>query len=123
MNCHHEKTIMIDDRIAFVGGIDLTNLNGDRWDTSDHPPRGAVGWHDVAARIAGPAVQDVAENFAVRWQAITGERVPPGATPPPAGDIELQVVRTAPDRPCPQRLREDVPILESHLRRLRAAHR
>ena len=24
LHCHHEKTIVIDDRIAFVGGIDLT---------------------------------------------------------------------------------------------------
>ena len=26
MHCHHEKTIVIDDRVAFVGGIDLTVL-------------------------------------------------------------------------------------------------
>jgi phosphatidylserine/phosphatidylglycerophosphate/cardiolipin synthase-like enzyme len=123
MHCHHEKTIVIDDRIAFVGGIDLTNFNGDRWDTQVHPPRGAVGWHDVAARIAGPAVQDVAENFAIRWQAITGERVPLVATPPPAGDIELQVVRTVPDGMYPQRPRGDYRILESYLRGLLAAQR
>ena len=73
MHCHHEKTIVIDDRIAFVGGIDLTTFHGDRWDTQEHKPRGAVGWHDVAARIVGPAVRDVAENFAMRWRAITGE--------------------------------------------------
>src|SRR4029077_19242506 len=85
MHCHHEKTIVIDDRIAFVGGIDLTNFRADRWDTEDHEPRGAVGWHDVAARIAGPAVRDVAENFAMRWQAITGETLPPVATPSSAG--------------------------------------
>ena len=27
LHCHHEKTIVIDDRIAFVGGIDLTTEN------------------------------------------------------------------------------------------------
>ncbi|MDQ6793719.1 MAG: phospholipase D family protein, partial [Chloroflexota bacterium] len=123
MHCHHEKTIVIDDRFAFVGGIDLTSFNGDRWDTPDHPPRGAVGWHDVAARIAGPAVQDVAENFAMRWQAITGEALPPVATPPPAGDIEVQVVRTVPDGTYPQVRRGDFRILESYLRALRGAQR
>jgi phosphatidylserine/phosphatidylglycerophosphate/cardiolipin synthase-like enzyme len=123
MHCHHEKTIVIDDRIAFVGGIDLTNFNGDRWDTPDHPPRGAVGWHDVAARIAGPSVRDVAENFAMRWQAITGEALPPVATPSPAGDIEVQVVRTVPDGTYPQLPRGDFRILESYLRALRAAKR
>jgi phosphatidylserine/phosphatidylglycerophosphate/cardiolipin synthase-like enzyme len=123
LHCHHEKTIVIDDQIAFVGGIDLTNFHGDRWDTQDHPPRGAVGWHDVAARIAGPAVQDVAENFAMRWEAITGERLPPAATPSPAGDITLQVVRTVPDGMYPQCPRGDFRILESYLRGLRAAQR
>ena len=36
LHCHHEKTIVIDDRVAFVGGIDLTAENGDRFDSSDH---------------------------------------------------------------------------------------
>ena len=123
MHCHHEKTILIDDRVAFVGGIDLTNFHGDRWDTPDHKPRGAVGWHDVAARIAGPAVQDVAENFAMRWQSITGNRLPPVATPPPAGDVELQVVRTVPEGTYPRLPRGDFRVLESYLRGLRAAQR
>jgi phosphatidylserine/phosphatidylglycerophosphate/cardiolipin synthase-like enzyme len=123
MHCHHEKTIVIDDRIAFVGGIDLTSFNGDRWDTPDHPSRGAVGWHDVAARMAGPAVRDVAENFAMRWQAITGEALPPVATPSPAGDIDVQVVRTVPDGTYPRLPRGDFRILESYLRGLRAAQR
>jgi phosphatidylserine/phosphatidylglycerophosphate/cardiolipin synthase-like enzyme len=123
MHCHHEKTIVIDDRIAFVGGIDLTSFNGDRWDTPDHPSRSAVGWHDVAARISGPAVRDVAENFAMRWQAITGEALPPVATPSPAGDVDLQVVRTVPDGTYPRLPRGDFRILESYLRGLRAAQR
>jgi len=123
MHCHHEKTIVIDDRIAFVGGIDLTNFHGDRWDTQDHPPRAPVGWHDVAARIAGPAVQDVAENFAMRWHAVTGERLPTVAPPSPAGDVELQVVRTVPDGMYRQLPRGDFRILESYLRALRAARR
>jgi phosphatidylserine/phosphatidylglycerophosphate/cardiolipin synthase-like enzyme len=123
MHCHHEKTIVIDDRIAFVGGIDLTSFHADRWDTQDHKARGAAGWHDVAACIAGPAVQDVAENFAMRWQAITGEALPAVATPSPAGNIEVQVVRTVPDGSYARLPRGDFRILESYLRALRAARR
>src|ERR1700694_2425036 len=123
MHCHHEKTIVIDDRIAVVVGVARTSFNGDRWDTPEPPPRGAVGWHDVAARIAGPAVQDVAENFVMRWQAITGEALPPVATPSTVGDIEVQVVRTVPDGTYPRLPRGDFRILESYLRALRAAQR
>ena len=35
MHCHHEKLVIIDGEVAFVGGIDLTSLGGDRFDTSD----------------------------------------------------------------------------------------
>ena len=123
MHCHHEKTIVVDDAIAFVGGIDLTSFNGDRWDTQDHHPRGATGWHDVAARIAGPAVWDVAENFAMRWHAITGEPLPSATLAAPAGDVELQVVRTVPDGMYPQLPRGDFRIIESYLKALRASQR
>jgi len=123
MHCHHEKTIVVDDQIAFVGGIDLTTFHGDRWDTPDHPPRGAVGWHDVAARIAGPAVRDVAENFAMRWQAITGETLPPVVPPSSTGDTELQVVRTVPDGMYRELPRGDFRILASYVSALRAAQR
>ena len=123
LHCHHEKTIVVDDRIAYVGGIDLTNFSGDRWDEPHHPPRGSIGWHDVAARLAGPAVRDVAENFAMRWRATTGETLPPVAAAPPAGDIEVQLVRTVPDHMYPQVPKGDFRILESYLRALRAAQR
>ena len=123
MHCHHEKTIVIDDRVAFVGGIDLTDFNGDRWDTQEHPSRGAKGWHDVAARISGPAVGDVAENFSMRWQAVTGQTLKPTVPIPASGDVELQIVRTVPDGMYPQLPRGDFRILESYLRALRAAQR
>jgi len=36
MHCHHEKIVIVDDRAAFAGGIDLTSLAGDRFDDSAH---------------------------------------------------------------------------------------
>ena len=51
LHCHHEKSIVIDDRVAFVGGIDMTSLAGDRRDSSRHPARAALGWHDATTRI------------------------------------------------------------------------
>jgi phosphatidylserine/phosphatidylglycerophosphate/cardiolipin synthase-like enzyme len=42
MHCHHEKLVVVDDRIAYVGGIDLTDLSGDRYDTGVH--RCEAGW-------------------------------------------------------------------------------
>src|SRR6476660_4828446 len=95
MHCHHEKTIVIDDRIAFVGGIDITSQSGDRFDSVHHPARNAIGWHDATARIEGPAV----------------------------ADVELQIVRTVPERVYTAVPRGDFRILESYTRAIRSAER
>ncbi len=123
MHCHHEKTIVIDDRIAFVGGIDLTSEAGDRYDTNEHPARADVGWHDACARIEGPAVGDVAEHFRMRWHEVTGEALAPVTAPKPAGALDLQVVRTVPERVYHAKPRGQFTILESYLRALKAAER
>ncbi len=114
---------MIDDRLAFVGGIDLTSKAGDRFDTSDHVARASVGWHDACALIAGPAVQDVAEHFRLRWQEVRGESLPAPKPSEPAGEVELQVVRTVPEKIYRRLPRGDFSILESYQRALRAAQR
>jgi phosphatidylserine/phosphatidylglycerophosphate/cardiolipin synthase-like enzyme len=121
MHCHHEKTVVIDDRVAFVGGIDLTALSGDRLDTPAHPARAALGWHDVATRIEGPAVADVARHFAGRWTAVTGQPLPETEVPPPAGDVEIQIVRTMPERMYAGEDRGEFGILESYVRAIQAA--
>jgi phosphatidylserine/phosphatidylglycerophosphate/cardiolipin synthase-like enzyme len=123
MHCHHEKTIVIDDRVAFVGGIDLTSETGDRYDTKEHPARGSLGWHDASARIAGPAVSDVAEHFRMRWREVTGETLAPVAPAESAGAIDLQIVRTVPEHIYNATPRGDFRILESYLRALQAAER
>lgn len=120
-HCHHEKTIVIDDKIAYVGGIDLTVDGGDPYDTPNHRARGGIGWHDVAVRIEGPAVQDVAEHFRLRWREATKEALQPAARPEPAGDVELQVVRTLPAGTYKAVPHGDYSILESYLGALRSA--
>ena len=122
-HCHHEKVIVIDDRIAYVGGIDLTIDGGDPYDTPNHRARGGIGWHDVATRIEGPAVQDVAEHFRLRWGAATGEPLPAPPEPAKAGEVELQIVRTLPAGTYKAVPEGDYSILESYLSVLRSAER
>ena len=120
MHCHHEKLAIVDGEIAFVGGIDLSLLGGDRRDKSNHPARGELGWHDAASRLEGPAVTDVASHFAMRWAEVTGEELA-GAEPGPRGDVEVQVARTVPDGVYGRLPDGDFTILESYLRALRSA--
>ncbi len=123
LHCHHEKTMVIDDRVAFVGGIDLTSEAGDRYDTNNHPARANVGWHDACAKIAGPAVGDVAEHFRMRWQEVTEQMLPAVAPIEDAGVVELQVTRTVPEGIYRSIPRGEFRIVESYLRALGAARR
>ncbi len=121
MHCHHEKIVVIDDRVAFVGGIDLTTYAGDRYDTPAHEARGTVGWHDALAVLRGPIVADVAVHFRDRWQSVTEETLPLAQRPGPAGDVEAQLVRTVPERGYDVIRRGDFRILEAYTRALRSA--
>lgn len=123
MHCHHEKLVIVDGEVAFVGGIDLTSLGGDRFDSSDHAMQGRLGWHDASSLVRGPAVADVAAHFAARWGEVTGEQLEQALPPPPAGELDLQVVRTVPDKVYDFLPQGDFRILESYTRALRSASR
>jgi phosphatidylserine/phosphatidylglycerophosphate/cardiolipin synthase-like enzyme len=120
-HCHHEKTVIVDGDIAFVGGIDMTDFAGDRYDTSEHPARMRLGWHDVGTRLRGPAVADVHDHFLLRWRALTGEQLERTAAPPPAGEHTVQVVRTVADGMYDELRRGDFRVLESYVRAIRSA--
>lgn len=72
---HHQKVIVIDDELAFSGGLDVT---GHRWDTAEHrvddPLRvNAMGkpytpFHDVQAMVEGPAARALGELARTRWR-------------------------------------------------------
>src|SRR5207253_3449037 len=123
LHCHHEKLVVVDDRAASVGGIDLTTFNGDRYDSSDHPWHPALGWHDAGALVRGPVVADVAEHFRFRWQEIVGEELPAPVTSVESGEHELQLVQTIPEKVYRARLRGAFRILETYVRALRSAER
>jgi len=123
-HCHHEKLVVVDDEAAFVGGIDLTALSGDRLDSTEHPRRAGLGWHDTAVRLEGPIVADVARHFHVRWHAVGADGLPePGGPAAVERGIDAQFVRTVPEGLYEPWRNGEWTILESYLRALRAAER
>ncbi|HEX7249981.1 MAG TPA: VTT domain-containing protein [Burkholderiales bacterium] len=111
--CQHQKIALIDDKVAFVGGIDLTVR---RWDTSEHlpqdPRRVAYGkpyppFHDLMVAVDGDAAKALAAVARERWLNATGRRlsvVPvdgdpwPEALQPDLHGVEVGVARTVPAR-------------------------
>jgi phospholipase D1/2 len=101
---HHEKLVVIDDEVAFIGGIDLGAF---RWDTSRHEPDDArrVGpsgesyppFHDLQTVLDGDAARLLGEHARRRWQRATGELVSPSqerADPWPSS-VEPAIERAA----------------------------
>jgi phospholipase D1/2 len=80
---HHQKFVVIDGDLAFVGGLDLTKS---RWDTRDHAaddPRRVNSdnksyrpFHDVQAIVKGETAQQLRELAAFRWKNATGSTLP-----------------------------------------------
>ena len=122
-HCHHQKAIVVDGQIAFVGGMDLTTLEGDRWDRPGHALRAGPTWHDVQLRIEGESVADVEHNFRQRWHATTGDDALPRRAPEvdPGWQTPTQIVRTIPRGVYPFAPRGEFGIHHAYTRALRQA--
>ncbi|HEX6733911.1 MAG TPA: VTT domain-containing protein [Azonexus sp.] len=118
---HHQKVVVIDDAMAFVGGFDLTDR---RWDTPahrvhdgrrragkvDYPP-----FHDLMMAVDGEAARALGELARDRWLAATEEALPPvtaAADPWPPDlaadlvDVDVAIARTLPPGPGRAAVRE-----------------
>lgn len=109
---HHQKIVVIDDCLAFCGGIDMM---AGRWDTPDHldddPRRTAPGgqpmkpWHDATSAFDGPAARALGDLARDRWRIATGQQLPPVSDindcwpehlTPTFRDLPLAIARTRP---------------------------
>ncbi len=108
-HCQHQKALVVDGRVAFVGGLDVTAFDADRWDVQQHTFRKGRNWHDAHWQLEGPCVADVTANFAQRWDATApDDPVPTSArTPhpplPAAGEGEQHTPFPAAGEGRPQR--------------------
>lgn len=119
---HHQKMLVIDDSIAFCGGIDITS---DRWDTRQHldvnpnrrrPNGSSYGpWHDASSLFSGKAALALADLCRHRWMRAGGPEIPRSnvKTDLPEtvrgfsfGSVNLAIARTSPS------FLEESPIVE-----------
>ena len=109
---HHQKIVVIDDCLAFCGGIDITSQ---RWDTRAHldddprrvKPHGnpAIPWHDATLALSGPAAKALDELARERWRCAGGgelepinrcARLWPHGLAPQFENVDVAIARTFP---------------------------
>lgn len=134
---HHQKMIVIDDRFAVCGGIDMTS---DRWDTPEHlendprrrRPYGTKlygPWHDLSMLVEGEAAAALAELGRERWVTAGAAPLLPCAPQedspwPPAlkaefRDVEVGIARTRTAWAGLDEVREIEALFIEHIRRAR----
>lgn len=79
---HHQKMVVVDDKVAFVGGMDLTAA---RWDTPEHRARdqrrtrpdgnGYGPYHDVQMAVDGELAAILGDVARQRWLWATESRL------------------------------------------------
>jgi len=115
--CHHQKLVVVDDQLAFTGGIDLTIA---RWDENPHrahhPQRVTPGgetygpFHDLQLAVSGDAASALGELARARWEQATGRalgapeaverddrRLWPDRLAPTVTDVDVGIARTVSD--------------------------
>ena len=119
---HHQKIVVIDNSLAFLGGLDLTV---DRLDEPEHRPydprrRNSNGttyepYHDVQVAVDGRAAQALGEVARDRWRRATGEALRPATIVEDCWptdlaaelvDVDVAVARTFPPWKGWQEIRE-----------------
>jgi phospholipase D1/2 len=118
----HQKLIVVDDAIAFSGGLDVTIR---RWDTPAHElnkpdrvdPAGKpyAPFHDVQALVDGAAACALAEMARARWNCVAGEPLPPlrshgdpwpDSVQPDFTNVQVGIARTQPPYEDQKEIRE-----------------
>ena len=110
----HQKIVVVDDRIAFCGGLDLSKW---RWDTSEHTvdnelridPDGKPypPFHDVQVLVDGDAAAALGELARERWhtavgsKAVEADKVVDADQWPPSVDVAQQNVNIGIARTLP----------------------
>jgi uncharacterized membrane protein YdjX (TVP38/TMEM64 family)/phosphatidylserine/phosphatidylglycerophosphate/cardiolipin synthase-like enzyme len=108
---HHQRIVVIDERIAFAGGLDIA---GQRWDTRKHAPddprlvleeKPHPPFHGAAIAVDGAAAQALLRVARDRWSAATGEALKtahgakdvwPRELEVDITDVDVAISRTAP---------------------------
>jgi cardiolipin synthase len=94
-NRDHRKLLVVDGRVAFVGGINISGVYSSASTQGGSGSGGAQAsaWRDTHARIEGPVVKEFQKLFLETWKEATGGEPPHARYFPPLKPQGRHVVR------------------------------
>ncbi|HEX8872995.1 MAG TPA: cardiolipin synthase [Nitrosospira sp.] len=96
----HRKLLVVDGRIAFAGGINISSVYSSGSFSSSKPGRkDAQPWRDTHIRVEGPAVSEFQEFFLATWKKQKGEPLDRDRFFPPISNQGDEVVRAISSTP------------------------
>lgn len=100
----HRKLLIVDGRIAFLGGINISSVysGGSFSQYSKVRPDGASPWRDTDLRIEGPVVAELQKLFIDAWQKQQGPPLAARAYFPPLerqGNEVVRAIGSSPEDP------------------------
>ena len=100
----HRKLLVVDGRVAFVGGINISSVysGGSFSAASKRRPDGGPQWRDTHLMVEGPVVADFQRLFLATWEKQGGASLPARDDFPPPLARGAEVVRaigSSPDEP------------------------
>ncbi|PZO87257.1 MAG: phospholipase [Micavibrio aeruginosavorus] len=143
--CHHQKIAVIDDEVAFWGGMDVAL---GRWDFRQHHVQNKhradpaqlphfhekehfAPYHDIQAVMAGPAARSLAEWVRIRWEMACPKTKPiaiaaapetnsiphcwPKSDPPDFENIDVALSRTMPAMQGKRQIEEIVALFRDEI--------
>lgn len=110
----HKKILVVDDLVAFTGGLNLANEYAAVED-------GGGGWHDVHCELQGPVVRDLARLFRATWLKAGGADYPVPPSADEADQIRAGMVAARVLDNHKKRKRGAFGIRRSYLRAINAA--
>jgi cardiolipin synthase len=100
----HRKLLLVDGRVAFLGGINISQVYGassaSRPGSKSDNPAESRPWRDMQIRLEGPVVADLQRAYVAQWEKWKKERLPEAGLYPalaPTGPHVVRAVASSPE--------------------------
>ena len=72
---NHRKLLIVDSRVAFLGGLNISEVYAGDSSSRGDVPFDKRAWRDTQVQVEGPVVNDLQKSFVELWEGETKEKI------------------------------------------------